>query len=293
MDKVSDHQPVQDIDLRGIFLCFWEGKWWIVAAVLVGAFTSAALAYVVPETYEASVLVSPATSGGDGSAAGLGALTSRFGGLASIAGISVGTDTSKEEAAAYLRSEAIVEAYIREENLLPELYPQKWNSKSGAWDVRRKEDTPTIWKGARLFRSKILNVAKDAKTGLVTVKVRWRDAERAARWANGLVDLGNSHLRQRAIMDSERNIAYLNAEAPKTGVLEARQAIYAVMQTEINKAMLAKGSKEYAFKIIDPATVAEKPVSPDIPRWIGMGTAAGGLAAALLLLLRRNLTSGR
>ncbi len=291
MNAPRDQQPVQDIDLKDVLLCLWAGKWWIVTAALTGGLSAGMLALVVPERYEATVLLSPASNAGDGGAGGFGALASRFGGLASLAGISVGADTSKEETTAYLRSETIVESYIRENDLLPVLYPKLWNSSTSKWTTSDKADEPTVWKGTRLFRSQILTVAKDAKTGLITLTIRWKDPESAARWANGLVEMGNSHLRQRAIRDSERNIEYLNAEAAKTSAVEARQAIYAVLQNEINKAMLARGSQEYAYKVIDPGTAAELPVSPKIRLWIGMGVIAGGLASILLLLLRRNFAS--
>ena len=70
--------------------------------------------------------------------------------------------------------------------------------------------------------------------------------------------MANDNLRDRAIAESERNISYLNEQAAKTDVVGIRQTIYNIMETEINKAMLAKGSEEYAFKLIDPAVVPQK-----------------------------------
>jgi LPS O-antigen subunit length determinant protein (WzzB/FepE family) len=89
----------------------------------------------------------------------------------------------------------------------------------------------------------------------------------AAKWANDFVRMANDNLRDRAIAESERNISYLNEQAAKTDVVGIRQTIYNIMETEINKAMLAKGSEEYAFKIIDPAVVPEKPYSPRPRLW--------------------------
>jgi len=50
----------------------------------------------------------------------------------------------------------------------------------------------------------------DPKTGLVTLSITWNDPNIAAKWANGLVRMANDYLRDQAIEESERNIAYLD-----------------------------------------------------------------------------------
>jgi hypothetical protein len=47
-------------------------------------------------------------------------------------------------------------------------------------------------------------------------------------WANELVRMTNDYLRDQAIQESERNIAYLNDQASKTDAVGAKQAIYAL-----------------------------------------------------------------
>src|SRR6185437_15198014 len=108
----------------------------------------------------------------------------------------------------------------------------------------------------------------DNKTGMVTLKVRWKDANLAAKWANGLVKLTNDYARQAAIAESDRNIAYLTQQAAATDVLGIKQAIYNLLQSEISKNMIAKGTPEYAFKVIDPALVAEKAAFPQKTIWV-------------------------
>jgi hypothetical protein len=83
-----------------------------------------------------------------------------------------------------------------------------------------------------------------------------------------MVALANDYQRDRAITESERNIAYLTAQAGKTEVIGIQQVIYSLLETEYNTAMLARGNPEFAFKIIDPAVVPEKPSFPDRTVWI-------------------------
>ena len=122
-------------------------------------------------------------------------------------------------------------------------------------------------KQINFFKKKIRTVTTDAKSGLVTLTVRWTDPHTAAKWANDLVHLTNQYRRERAIKESEQNIAYLTAEAGKTDVLGVRQAIYSILQNEISKMMLARGNEQYALKVIDPAIPPEKPASPMPALW--------------------------
>jgi uncharacterized protein involved in exopolysaccharide biosynthesis len=127
------------------------------------------------------------------------------------------------------------------------------------------------------FRKDVLNVTENVKTGLVSLTVTWKEPQIAAEWANGLVKLTNDYLRDKAIRDSQRNIDYLNDQALKTATVEIRTAIFTVMETEIKKEMVAKGSEEYSLKIVDPALAPEKQSFPKPPLWI-----AGGLFIGLV-----------
>jgi uncharacterized protein involved in exopolysaccharide biosynthesis len=101
-----------------------------------------------------------------------------------------------------------------------------------------------------------------------------------------MVQMTNEYLRDKAIHEADRNIAYLNDEAAKSNVVEVRQAIYQLMKTEINRAMIARGSKEYAFRVIDPATAPELASSPRKAFW-GLGGLVAGFMVALFYVLSR------
>jgi uncharacterized protein involved in exopolysaccharide biosynthesis len=58
------------------------------------------------------------------------------------------------------------------------------------------------------------------------------------------------------------------------------------MQNEINKSMAARGSEEYAFKILDPAVVPERPSYPQKLPWAIAG-AIGGFILSLCYILMK------
>jgi uncharacterized protein involved in exopolysaccharide biosynthesis len=117
--------------------------------------------------------------------------------------------------------------------------------------------------------------------------VTWKDPELAAKWANGLVRMANEYARDRVVAESERNIAYLIEQASKTDALGVKQAIYSILQSEINKEMLARGNNEYALKVLDPAFTPERPSSPKLALWLIMGF-FGGLFSALFIVFVQN-----
>jgi LPS O-antigen subunit length determinant protein (WzzB/FepE family) len=97
----------------------------------------------------------------------------------------------------------------------------------------------------------------------------------------------NDFLRDQAIRESERNIAYLNEQATKTDLLGARQAIFTILQSEINKVMMARGNDEYALKVLDPAFAPELASSPKLALWLAIGF-VGGLILAIFAVIVRN-----
>jgi uncharacterized protein involved in exopolysaccharide biosynthesis len=280
----------QELRLKELVVVLWRGR--LLIACVTALFTLAAVvgAFLMPKMYEASIVISPVSASSRGGALGgsgvLNALGSQLGGLAAIAGLSVGTESKKVEAVAVLQSEALTETYIQQNNLLPVLFYQQWDAAGQKWKVKDPKDLPTLWKAYRFFKQSVRTLGTDNKTGLVTLTITWRDPQVAANWANGLVKLANDYLRDRAITQSERNITYLYQEAAKTNVVEARQAIYAVLETEINEQMLARGTNEYAFRVLDPARPPEKAAFPQKVVWLLMGMFGGLLLSCLVVLVR-------
>jgi uncharacterized protein involved in exopolysaccharide biosynthesis len=251
----------------------------IACTIIVGV-----VSFLVQKQYDAVIVISPVTSTSEKSL-GAGALGS-LGGLAALAGMSLGSDSKKNESLATLESQAILQRYIVENNLMPILYEDKWDARRGKWTVTDPDTMPTLWKAIQFFKKDIRTISTNSKTGVVTLTVRWREAATAAKWANGLVKITNDYERERAIAESDRNIAYLTQQAAATDVVGIKQAIYNLLQSEISKNMIARGTPEYAFKVIDPALVPEKAAFPLKKVWVAAGFVGSFLLAALVVLAR-------
>jgi uncharacterized protein involved in exopolysaccharide biosynthesis len=276
------------ISLRELLQIVASNRWIIIGVTLVFTLGAAGAALVTPKSYKASILISPVSESSQSSmGGGLGALASQFSGLASLAGVSLeGSSKTEAESQAVLQSEALTERYMRENNLLPILYPEKWDSERHTWKPLSPSEMPTPWKAFRYFDKKIRTITTDAKSGLLTMSITWKNPRLAAQWANDLVKLTNSYLRDKAVVETDRNIAYLNGQAANTDVVPVKQAIYSLMENEINKAMIARGSDEFAFKVLDPAAVPERASSPQFLLWTLAGLVGGLILSTTFVLLR-------
>jgi uncharacterized protein involved in exopolysaccharide biosynthesis len=274
--------------LREQFETLWRRKWLVVGIAFLGALLSGTAVLFVPKKYEASVVLMPLSDSGSTPqiGGGLGSLASEFGGLASLAGLAIGDGSRKAESVAVLQSEILTEAYIQQNNLLPVLFEKDWDSNTNGWKKLPPNKMPTPWKGNQVFKKDIRQVSTNSKNGLVTLTITWTDPVLAAKWANELVKSTNDYMRNRAIRESERDISYLGAEAARTTIVEARQAIYSLMQNEINKQMVARGREDYALKVLDPAVPAERAASPEKVVWVLVGAFIGGLLSAGYVLVR-------
>lgn len=282
---------VDEISLKDIADALLARRWLIVLMTVAFAIGAGAVAFLLPEKYEASIVLSPVDDGAGGKLGGAGALLSQFGGLAALGGINVGVSGKKAEAIATLQSHGLTENFIRDNNLLPILYADKWDAERKAWKEQEPDNVPTVWKAEKKFKKKILSVDEDKKTGLVTLTIEWTNAELAAQWAKDLVGRANRDLRAREIKQCQTNLAYLNDQLTKTSVVELQKAIYSLIEAEIKKVMIANGSDEFAFRVIDPPRVAEERSSPMRGLIMVVGLFLGftlGVVLALSLPAHRN-----
>jgi uncharacterized protein involved in exopolysaccharide biosynthesis len=274
--------PVE-LDSFGMARLLWQSKWIVIGLTCACGIVAAVAATLVTKQYRATAVLAVAQRS-SGGMEGLGAVGSRFGDIASLAGISVHGDNEKSEVVATLQSDVLTRRYIQAENLLPILFSEQWDASGKKWKSSGSHGAPTLWQGAQRFKD-FRDVAENTKTGLITLSIKWKDPNLAARWASGLVNLTNEYMREAAITRSERNMEYLRAQAEATSVAQLKTAIYQVLESEIKTAMLARGTEEFALKTIDPAVAPEVHAYPKRTIWTALGIVIGFLLSMCFVLL--------
>lgn len=283
-----------EIDVRALVVTLWSRRWWIVAAVLLFAVAFGALAFLMTPVYRATTTVVAVNNDMSGMGQ-LGSALGQLGGLASLAGINLGsTGSETEETLAVLRSREFTEGFIRDHNLMPTLFPDRWDEKSQRW--RGEEaDWPTLAQAFQFFDSEVRLISRDRKTNLITVQIEWRDRKKAALWANELVARLNSEMRARAIQRTTASMKYLEKELAATSTLETRQAINRLIEAQINQRMLANVTEEYALRVVDRALPSDPRdvAKPRKPMLIALGMVIGLLFGVVGVLTFSALESLR
>jgi len=274
----------------GYLLAVLRYRWKrLLLLVLLSTLLALSAALTLPRRYEAEVVVLPR---GNERSALLNSLGGQLGGLAALAGIGSGEGGQRTEAIQMLQSQILAREFIEDNKLLPVFFKGDWDAQRQVWRGR----TRTLNDGVRLFDRGIRVVIEDRRTGLVTMRINWRDPVQAATWANEIVHRANDHLRRRAVARAQESIEYLKREARNAEALDIQQALYRLMEDQYKTLLLANVSDDYALSIIDPA-VASDPNQYIFPRR-GLFVFGGlffGLVLALILVFieasQRSLSS--
>lgn len=270
-----------EIDLIELWNALWEGRWLIAAITGVIAVAALAYAFFATEWYRADVLLAPAE---DRTSQGL---MSRFGGLASLAGLSVGNG-STVEAVAVLKSGDFARQFIEERNLITVLLADEWDTNAQQWKAEDPADWPDWRDAVKFFDEDVRSVSEDPKTGLVTLSIEWTDPELAAEWANAIVKRLNDRMRERALLEAKANVAYLQSEMAATSIVTLQQSISGLLETELQKLMLARGNEEFSFRVVDRAETPKLRSKPKRKLTVALGILAGGFVSVFVVLFRRS-----
>jgi len=270
------------------FARLWAGKWIILMCVLVSAGGFAAAAFLMTPFYRASTVLAPAGRERAGLGGMLSSALGSLGGLASLAGFSGGQrQDNTDESIAVLKSRQFTEQFITERNVMPVLFPDKWDSAAGKWRVPQ-DQLPSIASAVKYFQREILTVTQDKKTALVTVQIECQNPIAAADWANDLVKRLNAWMRAKAVASSDASVAFLRKEMDSATTVEARAAVGRLMEAQINQRMISNVTEEFAFRVIDPAYAPDRGdrARPKRMLMILFGILVGGVLGSAVVVLR-------
>jgi uncharacterized protein involved in exopolysaccharide biosynthesis len=291
-----------EIDLAELWGAIWSGKYIIIVISFIFAVSSIAFALSKPDIYKASVLLAPASSD---SAGGMAALAGQFGGLASLAGISLGGGGSNKTALIIeiIKSRSFLEAFIsKHELLVPLMASESWDRATDSlvinkelYDNKNKKwlskvstpesPEPSQWQAYQRFFS-LLTISQDKITSLVTIDIEFYSPEIAKQWLVWLVSDVNNFMREQDEQEAQASIDYLTKQLGNTEVSAMETVFYQLIEEQTKSLMLTKVSPEYVLKTIDPAQVPETKAKPKRALIVVLGTMLGGILSILIVLIR-------
>jgi uncharacterized protein involved in exopolysaccharide biosynthesis len=256
---------------------------------------------VTPNQYRATILLAPAQQNTGGISSALG----HFGGLASLAGISLGDgqDSDARIAIEVMQSRSFIEQFIKQSSIVVELMAVKrWDTDakrlvidSDVFDTQTRQwtrkpsagrtATPSLWEAYKVFLER-LQVSEDKKTGLITVGVEYFSPYLAKQWVENYILAVNLYLQQRKLARIDKNIRYLKEQIPTTSVAEMREIFFTLIEEQIKSKMLVEASPEYAFSAVGDVMVPEEKSQPKRVLIVVFGMLLGAMLSICLVLLR-------
>lgn len=300
---IGRNMKIEDeIDLKELFLILWSGKWLITVITGAAAVSSLVIALILPNIYTADALLAPAEQSGGG----MSALMQQYGGLASLAGVSLpsGEEASRAQLGmALMTSRGFIGNFVDRHNILPELMavehwdmgsgdivfdPELYDQESETW-VREVEapklSIPSSQEAHRAFLE-ILGVSQDKQTGYVTVSVEHESPVVAANWVKWLVEDVNAAVKAQDVAEAEKSIEYLREQVTNTSLADLQAVFFDLIQSQTETVMLAEVRQEYVFKTIDPAVAPEEKSKPSRALICLLGTLFGGMLGTAIVLIR-------
>lgn len=299
--------PVEkdEIDLLELWNALWQRRLLILLTTFLGALIAVAVALWLPNIYTSTATLAPSEEQQGG---GLSALASQFGGLASLAGVSLGGGAADKTAIAVeiAGSRQFMTRFVREHKLeIPLMAISGMDKESGEliidpdiydnakqqWvrDVPTgKSVAPTDWE---LYKeiSKAITIEQDKKSGFVTVSADYYSPVIAKQWVDWFIADLNLYMKNRDQIDAQRNINYLKQQLEKTSVADMQTVFYQLIEQQTKTLMLSEVNPEYVFKTLDPAVVAEEKTKPKRALIAVLGTVLGGMFGVLIALIQHAL----
>ena len=294
--------PDDEIDLKELFMVLWSGKWLISVVTSLAAAVSVVVALSLPNIYTASALLAPAESSGGG----LSGLMKQYGGLASLAGVSLpgGEEGSRAQLGMQLmKSRAFIGDFVERRDILPELMaveswdagsgqivfnPESYDAASKTWvrDVEPpKSAAPSAQQAHKAFTS-ILRISQNNQTGYLTLTIDHQSPVIAAQWVSWLVEDVNAAVKAQDVAEAEKSIEYLKQQVANTSLADLQAMFFELIQSQTETVMLAEVRPEYVFKTIDPAVIPELKSKPNRALICILGTLLGGMLGVVIVLIR-------
>jgi len=288
----EEFQKYDDIDLIALIKVAWVAKFKIISFTCIAAIFSIFYALSLPNIYKSEILL---TTVNDHSSGSTSMAASGLGGLASLAGVSLGSPGTDDKTLglATLNSRIFITDYIeRRDILVPLMALESWDDgkikiNDDVYDVKNKAwrvEKPSMQDAYSAFKNKF-STSIDPINGLITLSITSESPELAQQWATWLVEDLNDTIREREVNEAKRAVTFLEDQSKSTISEDMRAMFFRLIQQQTETIMLANVRPDYLFRTIDPAIIQENKFSPNRPLICILGTLFGGFLSVFLVFL--------
>lgn len=239
-----------EIDFRKIFHLLWQKKMWITGFVAVVCAITVAVVLNMDNIYASRAVLRPSHDNMNQ----MSSLASNFGGLASLAGINLG---SSGNVTPYNTMRAIVQdadfaySFVKKNKFEPKVYD----------DYEDKKDKEKYKENEKYFLVKSLreslSFSEDLKTGLITLSYENKDKIFAKQFIDlMLIELSEKYMSIEMANLQERIDNY-KKEIDKTNDITLKNKLAEVVAGLIQNKVLSQAQEYYGFDILVNADISD------------------------------------
>lgn len=193
------------------------------------------------------------------------------------------SDNALQVTLARMRSRVFTTHFIEKQGLQQVMNAQHWNSEKGEWAAGFK---PSIGADRKHFVENVRTIEHNPENDVITIRMKWADPQLVRDWANAYVSTFNEYMRDQAMDEVNRRVAFLESQLKDNDLVELDKSIYRLLEAQTAVAMLASSKQHFAIEAMDPAIMPFER-SNKSPKTLGvMGGVAVALLACFLIMLR-------
>lgn len=239
-----------EIDLRDILKVIWKRKFWIAGFVVAVCAVTVFIVVNMDNIYESKAVLRPSQNNTNQ----MSSMASSLGGLASLAGINIGSsgNVSPYNAMnAILSDKDFIYAFVSK---------HKFEDKV-IGDFEQRKNDEDYNKNIKFFVSQSLNNAlsfsEDSKTGLITISFQNKDREFTKIFVDSILNDLSSAYRALEIKNLQERIDNYKSEIDKTNDITLKNKLADVVSGFIQNKVLSQAQEFYGFDIIIKPSVAD------------------------------------
>lgn len=293
-----------EVDFKKLWQIIWAGKWKVLFITSIFSVLSIFYSLSLPNIYRSEALLAPNSQ--ESGRSGLSSLAGQFGGLASLAGINLGSGSGDKTVLALqiLKSRQFLYNFIKENELSVPIVaaigwhkptnqiqydPSVYDEEKQVW-VREKTAfrgvEPSLQEVYKKFLADNLVVTQESDTGMVTISVSHFSPYFSKAVVDKLIYSLNETIKNQELNEAVKSIEYLNRELEKTKVSGMQAMFYQLIEKQQQTLMLTKIRDDYVLKVIDKAIVPELKSKPKRAVICILATLFGGILSIVLVLVQ-------
>lgn len=297
----NDENKTLDINLIELIKDIFSKKIVVLSFIIFFVAISLCISLFIKDKYTSTALIKLSNQGDSPS---FSSLSSQYGGIASLAGLSLPSsgENQEEYVIEFIKSKDFLKHLLNFEDVKINLFaiksfdkktktveydPSIYDSKSKKW-VRDVNDMQTVEPSYielhKLYLEDI-NIFKDRQSNFIQIEYTNISPYFSKSFIDLIIGELNEILRQRDLNESTEAINYLAQEQLKAKTLAVNEAIANLMEEQLKTQMLSNLLEDYKVEYIDPAFIPEEPSSPNRLLLIILGALLGFFVSIIYILI--------